>query len=287
VRHYFQRAGGGAKTSFSIIFCALAQKKYLIFKAQKCTAMQAQTQAKPYQARSPFEQALFDNPALYHSMIYIQGGSFMMGDDPDPEYKQKVIRKTQLSDYYLAQYPVTQALYNHVMGDENPSSYQEDSCPVANVSHDDTQVFIKALNKACGLNPEQGYRLPTEAQWEYAAKGGIFQDPYPYSGGHRLEELGWFEGNNEEHVYPVGLHLPNSLDLYDMSGNVSEWCADRYFDPYRVGDNIDPKGPVNGSYRMLRGGSWGRDASYCRVSYRNYNSPSLRGSRRGFRLVLP
>ncbi len=225
------------------------------------------------------EKILADYP---FEMIYIQGGSFMMGG----EYQKT------LSDFYLARYPVTQGLWKAVMG-ENPAYFRGDALPVEQVSWEDAQEFIEKLNallRAQGKAYE--YALPTEAQWEYAARGGLHQDDHTleYAGSSELEEVAWY-GNLEEaeHQYettmPSGLKAPNALGLYDMSGNVDEWCEDWFdHDYYEKSPAKDPLGPTGGSYRMLRGGSWNQYPRLCRVARRNAGQPRGSSGNVGLRL---
>jgi formylglycine-generating enzyme required for sulfatase activity len=147
------------------------------------------------------------------------------------------------------------------------------------VSWDDTQEFIRKLNLQTG----KSYRLPTEAEWEYAARGGNKSKGYTYAGSNVLDEVGWY---SEYKTHPVGQKQANELGIYDMSGNVWEWCGD-WYDAYPFTAQTNPKGPLSGSYRVLRGGSWHDPAERCRVSYRNSIYPDFRFYFNGFRLVLP
>ena len=169
--------------------------------------------------------------------------------------------------FYIGKYEVTQAQWRAVMGN-NPSNFVGENNPVENVSWNDVQEFIKKLNQMTGRT----YSLPTEAQWEYAARGGNNKDSYEYAGSNNINDVAWYTDNSGNHTHAVGQKSPNSIGIYDMSGNVWEWCQDCY----------------NGdcSYRVYRGGSWSYNASSCRVSNRNYRSPGSRGSNVGFRLAL-
>jgi sulfatase modifying factor 1 len=173
----------------------------------------------------------------------------------------------------------------------SPSYFQGDELPVEQVSWDDAKAFIQKLNELTSNTRPKGYlyRLPTEAEWEYAARGGKYHDEgYQYAGSDRLKDVGWFEGNNDVETKPVGLKHPNQLGLYDMSGNVWEWCEDDWHDNY----NNAPKDgsawiytPDQGSLRVARGGSWLNTARYCRAAYRNSGAPGSH-PRFGFRLAL-
>jgi formylglycine-generating enzyme required for sulfatase activity len=166
--------------------------------------------------------------------------------------------------------------------DYNPSTFKGDHLPVENVSWNEAQKFIFRLNTATG----QQYRLPTEAEWEYAARGGNKSKRYKYSGSHNLNDVGWFKDNSGNVTHPVGTKFPNELKIYDMSGNVWEWCMD-WYGSYLSSDQQNPVGVLSGSYRVLRGGGWYCPASCCRVVYRDGGSPDSFHCFSGFRLVLP
>jgi formylglycine-generating enzyme required for sulfatase activity len=181
----------------------------------------------------------------------------------------------------MGKYEVTQAQWERIMGD-NPSRSKGDNLPVENVNCEDVQEFISRLNAATGKQ----YRLPTEAEWEYAAHGGNKSQGYIYSGSNDLNEVGWFFEDSNSQTHPVGTKAANELGLYDMSGNVWEWCND-WGDNYSSSQQQDPMGASSGSDRVFRGGSWLNTAEHCRVSYRFNYAPSHRHSYLGFRLALP
>ena len=218
------------------------------------------------------------------TMIEVEGGSFIMGSpdsDSDAYSDEKPAHQVTLSSYYIGETEVTQALWQAVMG-SNPSYFTGDmQRPVENVSWNDCQTFIKKLNELTGEN----FRLPTEAEWEYAARGGKESKGYKYSGSNTLGNVAWYESNSSSKTHPVKTKHPNELGIYDMSGNVWEWCSDRY-SSYFSSAQTDPIGPSSGSFRVLRGGSWGGGARGCRVACRYYNSPDYRESHLGFRLSL-
>ena len=170
--------------------------------------------------------------------------------------------------FYIGQYEVTQAQWIAIMG-TNPSNFQGDNLPVEQVSWDDVQEFIAKLNAATGRN----YRLPTEAEWEYAASGGTAGHGYTYSGSNDINTVAWYYDNSGLRTHNVGTKAPNELGIYDMSGNVWEWCSDWY-------DNTQ-------QYRVLRGGGWSSTAEICAVSSRHCSTPDDRSDGLGFRLVLP
>jgi len=214
-------------------------------------------------------------------MIYVKGGTFTMGctsEQGDDCYdNEKPSHSVTLSDYWIGETEVTQALWQAVMGG-NPSYFKGDNRPVESVSWSDCQEFIQKLNQLTGRT----FRLPTEAEWEYAARGGNYHSGYKYSGSNEIEYVAWYEENQ---THPVKTKQPNALGLYDMSGNVLEWCQD-WYGSYSRASQTNPQGPASGSFRVLRGGGWSGSAWYCRVSYRNYFSPDVRDRYIGFRLSL-
>ena len=235
------------------------------------------------------ETALPNCPFHLH---LVPGGTFLMGssnDEPDASDREKPAHPVELDPFYIAEFPVTQDLWMAVMG-ENPSGFPGERRPVENVSWNDiTKRFLPALNKKCG----KAYRLPTEAEWEYAARGGPFwkDEGYRYAGSDDLGQVGWYAENSGNETHEVGLLLPNALGLYDMSGNVWEWCADWFSDEWYAecaarGTVKNPPGPEKGDYRVSRGGGYFNDAQFCRAAYRSRNDPAHRDGGIGFRLVL-
>ena len=228
----------------------------------------------------------YSNGVLYvkgieYPMVYVSGDTFQMGStDSDAYNNEKNVHSVTLNSYRIGKYEVTQKLWEAVMG-SNPSYFKGPKRPVENVSWKDCDDFIKELDSLTGQN----FRLPTEAEWEYAARGGKNKNSYKYSGSNDLADVAWYGDNSSSETHDVGQKSPNSLGLYDMSGNVWEWCYD-WYGAYPSSSQINPKGPSSGSYRVLRGGCWNGDARYCRVSIRNFNTPSNRSSSYGFRLCL-
>ena len=167
------------------------------------------------------------------------------------------------------------------MGND-PSRFSNcDNCPVEQVSWNDIQDFIQKLNQKTGKN----YRLPTEAEWEYAARGGNKSKGYTYSGSNSSGEVAWYTDNSDSKTHPAGQKQPNELGLFDMSGNVWEWCSDWYgSDYYQSSPSSNPKGASTGSFRVRRGGGWCSNARDCRSAYRDFTYP---GRRIGFRLASP
>ena len=220
-----------------------------------------------------------------YTLVYVEGGTFTMGatreQGSDAYDNEKPSHSVTLSSYYIGETEVTQALWQAVMG-SNPSSFKGDSRrPVEHVSWKDCQRFISRLNSLTG----QHFHLPTEAQWEYAARGGSKSRGYKYSGSNDLGSVAWYEGNSSFTTHPVKTKSPNELGIYDMSGNVWEWCQDWYGD-YSSGSQTNPTGASSGSLRVYRGGNWSIIAWCCRVSFRSYDTPSGRSDIRGLRLAL-
>lgn len=218
-------------------------------------------------------------------MVKVSSGTFQMGataeqgsDAMDNEYP---IHSVTLSDYYIGQTEVTQELWEVVMG-SNPSNFMEsEQSPVEQVSWSDCQEFITKLNKLTG----EKFRLPTEAEWEFAAKGGNEGKGYKYSGSNDVNAVAWYKSNSGGKTHPVAKKQANELGLYDMCGNVWEWCSDWKGD-YSGTAQTNPKGPNTGTRRVLRGGSWDYTARDVRVSYRGSNAPDNRNSNNGLRLTL-
>ena len=218
------------------------------------------------------------------AMVYVSGGTFTMGatseQGGDAWDDEKPAHSVTLSGYYIGKYEVTQKLWKAVMG-SNPSNFKGDNLPVERVSWNDVQEFLRKLNAMTGKN----YRLPTEAEWEFAARGGNSSRGYKYSGGNSIGNVAWFGSNSGSRTHAVGIKSPNELGIYDMSGNVYEWCQD-WYGSYSSSSQRNPQGPNSGSFRVYRGGSWDSGAGRCRVSFRLYNTPGGRDSYLGFRLAL-
>jgi len=258
-------------------------------------------------------------------MVQIPGGSFFMGSDSGNS-NERPVHTVTLSSFYMGKYEVTQEQWVAVMG-SNPSAYKGSPAsgenqwkrPVEQVSWYDALVFCNKLSMKEGLTPaysisgstdptvwgtvprdwdstwnavtivagSTGYRLPTEAQWEYAARGG-YGSPgnYTYSGSNTVDDVAWYIDNSGYKTHEVGKKAPNGLGLYDMSGNVWEWCWDWYGD-YSSSAQTNPTGAATGTYRVARGGGWYSDASITRSVLRDYGNPHIRVSHVGFRLSRP
>lgn len=223
----------------------------------------------------------------------VEGGTFRMGaqstnpgglnydSEADDDYESPVHSVT-LSTFYMGETEVTQELWWAVMG-SNPSHFSGTNLPVEKVSWNMiVNEFLPVLNAATGQN----FRLPTEAEWEYAARGGNQGHGYKYAGSNMIDNVAWYKDNSSNQTRPVGTKSPNELGLFDMSGNVYEWCSD-WFGNYSIGSQTNPQGPLSGSDRVLRGGGWYNESKYCRVSYRKGFDPVKGVNDLGFRLCLP
>ena len=215
---------------------------------------------------------------LMADMVLVEGGTYMMGNpdrDRNHEYAEDVPHEVTLSSFYICKYEVTEALWTAVMG-SNPSGYPSgDNYPVEQVNWYDCQDFVEKLSELTGRH----FRLPTEAEWEYAARGGKRSRGYRYSGSYNLDEIGWHVGNAHHYKREVGTKKPNELGLYDMTGNVSEWCQDKLdIEYYHHSPSINPQGPDRSTYkdnRCFRGGSFCDDEKYdeLKVYTRNTGMP--------------
>ena len=233
-------------------------------------------------------------------MVFVEGGPFQMGSDSGDD-DERPVHNVTVSDFYMGEFEVTQALWQEVMGTtvyqqrdkDDPSGPMRGvgvDYPMYYVNHTEAEEFCGRLNQRLRSQLPAGYSfaLPTEAEWEYAARGGNKTNTYTYSGSNYLSDVAWCEDNSGESTHAVGMKRANELGLYDMSGNVWEWCEDWYSSSF-YSDNRNWTDPVNtyvGSRRVLRGGSWLSHAGRCRVSYRNVYNPGSRFSYCGFRLSL-
>ena len=218
-------------------------------------------------------------------MIKVEGGTFSMGATSEQTHfgnDEFPVHSVTLSDYYIGETEVTQELWQSVMG-SNPSYFEgNNQCPVESVSWNDCQEFIKELNRLTGKE----FRLPTEAEWEYAARGGKYSKGYKYSGSNNEDEVAWYARNNSSSKpHSVKTKKANELGLYDMSGNVWEWCNDLFGD-YQSYSQTNPTGPSEGEHRVLRGGGWYYFDGSVRVSNRNCSTPGNRSDNYGLRLAL-
>ena len=217
-------------------------------------------------------------------MVRVEAGTFTMGataEMKDPyDWEKPTHRVTLTNDYYIGKYEVTQALWQAVMG-SNPSYFKGNNLPVEMVSWDDCQEFISKLNRITGKT----FRLPTEAEWEYAARGGNKSRGYQYGGSNNLSDVAWYGDNSGSKTHVVGIKQPNELGIYDMSGNVWEWCQD-WYGKYSSSSQVNPTGAKDGAHRIRRGGCWQYNAWLSRLSCRHYDEPDNHFYNLGLRLVL-
>ena len=228
----------------------------------------------------------FEANGVTFEMVRVEGGTFTMGataEQGDDVYADEMpAHEVTLSSYCIGKTEVTQALWQAVMG-VNPSGFKGANLPVEQVSWNDCQEFIAKLNALTG----KAFRLPTEAEWEFAARGGNNSRGYKYSGSNTLSNVAWYDDNSSSKTHPVATKAPNELGIYDMTGNVWEWCNDWFSDSYYTSaSQTNPTGPDSGSLRVCRGGSWISPARYCRVSYRSCDYPASRNDHLGLRLAL-
>ena len=227
----------------------------------------------------------FTVKGISFNMIKVEGGTFMMGateeQKGDAWDDEMPVHQVTLTSYYIGQTEVTQALWKAVMG-KNPVEYDfGDNRPVTNVSWDDCQDFVIKMNQLTGKR----FRLPTEAEWEYACRGGKKSRGYKYSGSNTIDDVAWYYDNSSSKTHPVATKSPNELGIYDMSGNVWEWCQD-WYGRYSSNAQTNPTGASSGSSRVNRGGSWNRNAKYCRSSNRGSYAPDDHYGSLGLRLTL-
>jgi sulfatase modifying factor 1 len=266
--------------------------------------------------------------AIEPELVFVQGGKFIMGskkDDPDAKIDEKPRHEVKLSSFYMGKYEVTFGEFKTFVNETGyktdadktggsyfysattglwetrlgtnwkydaqgqPRDIDEKHHPVIHVSWNDAQAYIRWLNKKTG----KSYRLPKEAEWEFAAKGGTKSQGNVYSGSNNIGLVAWYYENSGKRTHPVGEKQANELGIYDMTGNVSEWCQDWYDITYYISRpdlDVNPAGPAGGNpgnVRVFRGGCWYYNPASSRVAYRDWNGPSYRSINLGFRLVLP
>ncbi len=253
------------------------------------------TSSRPISS-SPQSYYIENKFGINMKMVWVEGGSFIMGctgeQGSDCASDEKNTHSVNLTGYYIGMTEVTQGQWQKVMGTSieqqrnkaNPgwSFYGTGSdYPMYYVSWEEAMAFCEELSRQTGKK----YTLPTEAQWEYAARGGNKNDGTKYSGSYSIDAVAWYKGNSGASTHIVGLKRPNGLGIYDMSGNVWEWCKDWYADSYIEYQTDNPIGPSSGAYRVFRGGGWDFNATYCRVADRSYGTPGYLGFYVGFRVV--
>lgn len=253
------------------------QNASLTSSAKPTTKKPAQRQPQKSSSKAIIQQ-------LIANMVYVEGGTFTMGatseQGSDAYDREKPAHQVTLSSFSIGKYEVTQEEWQAVMG-SNPSYYKGSKKPVGRVSWEDCQEFISKLNSMTGKR----FRLPTEAEWEYAARGGNRCCGYKYAGSNIIGNVAWYNGNSGSKTHDVGQKSPNELGLYDMSGNVSEWCYDGYAS-YDSSFKNNPAEPPSESSRVHRGGTECSKAEYCRVSYRLVDSADARYDSTGLRLAF-
>lgn len=254
---------------------------------------------QPYANHVPVEDVEFENEitpqqdltfnvnGVQFRMKYVEGGTFMMGapdTDSDAFTKEKPAHNVTLDSFYIAETQVTWELWEVVMGNIDPFYHVDDNKrPVVGVTWDDCWTFITKLNEISGKR----FALPTEAQWEYAARGGKKSKGYKYAGGDNIDDVAWWRNNSTLHTHRVAQKKPNELGLYDMTGNVWEWCMDRFSSKYySKSSKKNPQGPAIGESRVLRGGCTANDARYCRLSCRGFRKSIHKIFGVGLRLML-
>ena len=260
--------------------CADYGKAILPMRAKFCPIC-----GRPLQWNTEPSEQTFRVNGVEFKMIKVEGGTFSMGatseQSSDGYDNEHPVHSVTLSDYYIGETEVTQELWQAVMG-SNPSYFKgNNQRPVESVSWNDCQEFIKKLNQLTGKE----FRLPTEAEWEYAARGGKYSRGYRYSGSNNAYEVAWFARNSGDTTHLVATKEANELGLYDMSGNVWEWCND-WYGRYQSCFQTNPTGPSKGEYRVLRGGSWDIFVRFVRVSFRIICTPDGRNYNFGLRLAL-
>jgi len=244
------------------------------------------------------DNALKEGSDIPTEMVFVEGGTSQMGSNSsDADYDEQPVHTVTIDDFYIGKYEVTQKEWREVMGN-NPSIFKGDNRPVENVSWYDAVEFCNKMSELEGLEQcysgwgdnikcdftKNGYRLPTEAEWEYAARGGNKSRGYKYAVSSNLAEVAWYDDNSGNTTHPVGQKQPNELGIYDMSGNVWEWCWDWYDgNYYKNSPRNNPQGPKSGNSSVLRGSSWSSNVNSCRVASRTWNSRYYSFSRGGFR----
>lgn len=232
-------------------------------------------------APTPDDVETFTVNGVSFKMVKVKCGTFTMGVSNASDYEKPAHQVTLTKDYAIGQTEVTQALWLAVMGN-NPSSITGDlNLPVEQVTWNSCQTFIAKLNELTG----RSFRLPTEAEWEFAARGGNKSKGYKYAGSDSIDAVAWVKNNCDATSHPVGLKSPNELGIYDMSGNVWEWCQD-IFSHYDSSAQVDPTGPTTGIYYVFRGGGWRNTEIYSRITIRNAGFATNTSPGLGFRLAL-
>ena len=269
---------------FAVMFCCLLCSVFFVVPVG-AAEKKSKSKNKMVAATVPIKAA--PEPKTGIEMVLVKGGCFQMGDQfGDGDAAEKPVHQVCVQDFSIAKYEVTQGLWEKTTGKSFDWPRMKGAeYPANGVSWNDAQEFITALNAKSGKH----YRLPTEAEWEYAARSGGKKDKWSgINDENTLHDYAWFEKNSEVEIHPVGQKKPNALGLYDMSGNVIEWCND-WFDAayYAQSPKDNPAGPSTGQDRVLRGGRFGRIQSELRTTYRKSDEPGMGDGDYGLRLVLP
>lgn len=267
---------------FCLLFFIVFMSAYL-FSCKKIEVVQ-----KTYDIQYTDTTVIVSINGVAFTMILVEGGSFEMGateeqGEDDPDENEYPVHIVNLSSYYICQTEVTQELWYTVMGTNPSMIHGKKTLPADCVKWDMCQDFICALNEILEYRFE--IRMPTEAEWEFAARGGNKSKGCKYSGSDNLDEVAWYGSNAEGKTHPVATKKPNELGIYDMSGNLWEWCQD-WMGHYQPEEQTNPAGPDEGTHRIMRGGSWTYDQNFCRVSRRNYISNVIGVSNCGLRLAM-
>lgn len=228
--------------------------------------------------QTPFEAQTFDCNGQTFTMVPVEGGTFMMGatdTDTDADASEKPQHAVSVGDFYICTTEVSQDLWKEIMSGNNPSSHKQIGFPVEWISMYDCENFITRLNQKTGKN----FRLPTETEWEYAARGGKLSKNYKYAGGNNVNNVAWYGDNSENATHRVNTKEKNELGLYNMSGNVAEWTSTRWTSSYAENAQTD-------ATYVVRGGSWNRTASMCRVTARTHFAPGIHTEDIGLRLAM-
>ena len=283
----------GAINEINALFCPTCAWTYIPFHSKKMDEKRLGVSKALWASRGKTNITIEEIPSqplpqpimeLIHDMVRVEGGAFTMGGTPeqgdDAFDDEKPTHKVTLSTFSIGRYPITQDQWEAVMGN-NPSHFKGEKLPVESVSWFDCQEFAKKLSEMTGRH----FRLPTEAEWEYAARGGKKGKRYKFSGGHILEQIGWYNENSGNTSHEVGKKSPNELGIYDMSGNIWEWVQDWKGD-FTEDEQVNPTGPDTGIERVCRGGGWNREIDRARVSYRGDDQPTLRYCSLGLRIAL-
>ena len=260
-----------------------ARTKIMLAKSLGCIdAQSAQTLIDKCNTAITHANESFNNNVitpLTNDMVLVKGGVFMMGCSDDCIEGETPVHQVVLKNFYLSKHEITQEQWEAIMGN-NPSEVKDDDLPVTNISYDDIQDFIVKLNALSGLE----FRLPTESEWEFAARGGEKSNHTTYSGSNAAPSVAWFADDSDNQLHQVGQLTPNELEIYDMSGNVAEWCSD-WYGQYTPEFHLYPFGPQDGTERVVRGGGYDDSIDFVRITFRFSATPDTQSHKIGFRLA--